>query len=189
MTPTDCTQQILLLLMLQKLVGHIQSWISGSVLEANYIELISTEISSAWYLWYCKFWKLIFQLYRLKIDSNGLFSPMQMVEILIFLVCWTVDNYAKKFTNNANITAEILSITTDEFPAVTTKQSGALNSLNNCCYRHIFSLLRSNIASLYAILELLHQIVVSLIIGGDFDYVADYPETMELSLLMLSISM
>ena len=83
-------------------------------LEANYIELISTEISSSHGI--VNFGGDI-SADRLKIDSNGLFRNQDgggvFGDINISGLLEVIN--AETFINNSNITAEILSITTDEF--------------------------------------------------------------------------
>ena len=93
----------------------IQISASGS-LEANYIELINTEISSSGIYGIVNYGRDI-SADSLKLDSNGLFRNQESggsfgnIDVSGLL---EVIN-AERFINNGNITADTLTITTDEF--------------------------------------------------------------------------
>ena len=146
--------------------GPHSIWISGD-LEANYIELISTEISSSHGI--VNFGADI-SADRLKIDSNGLFRNQDgggvFGDINISGLLEVIN--AENFINNSNITAEILSITTDEF----FNNDNGSTQLGNIVVTDTFSLSTPNAS--YTNTGTVSSDSLSLIIGGDFDYVADY---------------
>ena len=87
--------------------------ISGSgSLEASYIELISTEISSGGTYGIVNYGRDI-SADRLKIDSNGLFRNQDGGNINISGLLEVIN--AERFINNGNITADTLTITADAF--------------------------------------------------------------------------
>ena len=116
-------------------VNSIQINDSG-YLEANYIELISTEISSSHGILNAGG---DIEADRLKLDSNGLFRNQNSggvvgnINISGLLEVITAD----RFINNGNITADTLTITTDAF---SNNDNGGTQLGKICCYRHIFSL-------------------------------------------------
>ena len=93
----------------------IQISASGS-LEANYIELINTEISSSGIYGIVNYGRNI-SADSLKLDSNGLFRNQDgggnVGNINISSLLEVIN--AERFINNGNITADTLTITTDEF--------------------------------------------------------------------------
>ena len=93
----------------------IQINASGS-LEANYIELINTEISSSGIYGIVNYGRDI-SADSLKLDSNGLFRNQDgggnVGNINISSLLEVIN--AERFINNGNITADTLTITTDEF--------------------------------------------------------------------------
>ena len=88
---------------------------SGS-LEANYIEIVSTELSSGGIYGVVNYGRDI-SADSLKLDSNGLFRNQNegtnVGNINISNLLEVINT--KRFINNSNITVDILSITTDEF--------------------------------------------------------------------------
>ena len=138
--------------------GPHSIWSSGD-LEANYIELISTEISSGGIYGIVNFGRDI-SADRLKIDSNGLFRNADGGNINISGLLEVIN--VKKFTNNANITAEILSITTDEF----FNNHNGSTQLGNIVVTDIFSLSTPNAS--YTNTGTVSSDSLNLIIGGDF---------------------
>ena len=148
--------------------GPHSIWISGD-LEANYIELISTEISSGGIYGIVNHGEDI-SADRLKIDSNGLFRNQNdgtnVGSINISGLLEVIN--AERFINNANITAEILSITTDEF----FNNDNGSTQLGNIVVTDTFSLSTPNAS--YTNTGTVSSDSLSLTIGGDFDYVADY---------------
>ena len=147
--------------------GPHSIWISGD-LEANYIELISTEISSSHGI--VNFGADI-SADRLKIDSNGLFRNQDgggvFGDINISGLLEVIN--AENFINNGNITAEILSITTDEF----FNNDNGSTQLGNIVVTDTFSL-STPICKLELNTGTVSSDSLSLIIGGDFEHVADY---------------
>ena len=138
--------------------GPHSIWSSGD-LEANYIELISTEISSGGIYGIVNFGRDI-SADRLKIDSNGLFRNADGGNINISGLLEVIN--AEKFTNNANITAEILSITTDEF----FNNHNGSTQLGNIVVTDIFSLSTPNAS--YTNTGTVSSDSLNLTIGGDF---------------------
>ena len=139
-------------------------WISGT-LEANYIELINTELDTDGVYGIVNFGEDI-SADRLKIDSNGLFRNQNdgtNVGSINISGLFEVTN-AKKFTNDANITAEILSITTNEF----SNNDDGSTQLGNIVVTDTFSLSTPNAS--YTNTGTVASDSLSLIIGGDFTH-------------------
>ena len=140
--------------------GPHSIWISGD-LEANYIELISTEISSGGIYGIVNFGRDI-SADRLKIDSNGLFRNADGGNINISGL-FEVTN-AEIFTNNANITANTLSIMAEEF----SNNDNGSTKLGNIVVTDTFSLSIPNAS--YTNTGTVSSDSLNLIIGGDFTY-------------------
>ena len=146
----------------------IQISASGS-LEASYIELISTEISSGGIYGIVNFGRDI-SADRLKLDSNGLFRNQEgggnVGNINISGLLEVIN--AERFINNGNITADTLTITTDEF----SNNDNGGSQLGKIVVTDIFSL--STPSASYTNTGTVSVDTVALSVAGDFDYVTDF---------------
>ena len=137
-------------------------------LEANYIELISTEISSGGIYGIVNNGGNI-SAGELKIDSNGLFRNQEnggsFGNINISGLLEVIN--AERFINNGNITANTLTITTDAF----SNNDDGENKLGKIFVTDIFSL--STPSASYTNTGTVTSDNLNLIIGGDFVHESD----------------
>ena len=140
---------------------------ASGYLEANYIELISTEISSSHGILNAGG---DIEADRLKLDSNGLFRNQNSggvvgdINISGLLEVITAD----RFINNANITADTLIITTDEF----FNNHNGSDQLGNIVVTDRFSLYTPSAS--YTNTGTVSVDTFALSIAGDFDYASDF---------------
>ena len=149
-------------------VHSIQISASG-YLEANYIELISTEINSGGTRGIVNFGRDI-SADRLKLDSNGLFRNQEsggsFGNINISGLLEVIN--AERFINNANITADTLIITTDEF----FNNHNGSDQLGDIVVTDTFSLYTPS--ANYTNTGTVSVDTFALSIAGDFDYASDF---------------
>ena len=142
---------------------HSISFNTSGYLEANYIELISTEISSSHGILNAGG---DISANRLKLDSNGLFRNQNdgtndgSINISGLLEVITAD----RFINNANITADTLTITTDAF----FNNHNDSDQLGKIFVTDTFSL--STPSASYTNTGAVTTDSLNLTIGGDFTY-------------------
>ena len=132
-------------------------------LEANYIELISTEISSSHGILNSGG---DIDAGRLKLDSNGLFRNADSGNINISSLLEVIN--AERFINNSNITADTLTITTDEF----SNNDNGSTQLGNIVVTDTFSLSTPNAS--YTNTGTVSVDTFALSIAGNFDYATNY---------------